>query len=35
LGVKTIQAGLQDLEAIGSAVEAHDVNHPTTKMVPD
>ncbi|KAJ7695834.1 hypothetical protein B0H14DRAFT_3174758 [Mycena olivaceomarginata] len=24
LGVKTIQAGLQDLEAIGSAVEAHD-----------
>ncbi|KAJ6474216.1 hypothetical protein C8R45DRAFT_1011190 [Mycena sanguinolenta] len=25
LGVKTIQAGLQDLEAIGSAVEAHDI----------
>ncbi|KAJ6584048.1 hypothetical protein DFH09DRAFT_265874 [Mycena vulgaris] len=25
LGVKTIQAGLQDLEVIGSAVEAHDI----------
>ncbi|KAF8172311.1 hypothetical protein K438DRAFT_1772680 [Mycena galopus ATCC 62051] len=25
LGIKTIQAGLQDLEEIGSAVEAHDI----------